>query len=792
MASRRLGTTLGALAILGSVALVPVTTAPAQAVAPPEELAPLLRDEDGPVVAGFATTIDLTRMARLDQVPVTSYAVADPAHGRLEGDCAAGTCTYVPDEGHVGADDLTVTATNAAGTSRPATLRLTTRPNQAPGASDDLRILSTGAPHTWQIGASDERRIAEDGIVVVTEPEHGDVACTAETCTYEPDPGFLGEDLFTWRADDGLLVSDVATTHLVVRPNVPPVLLDHTLLVASGASAAVAGEATDTDGAPRTYRVAAAPRHGTVGACDATGCTYTADAGYVGTDAFTWQAGDGRSWSAPARVLVSVHAERRAPSAARESGTAATVPVALSGDYRAATGRPTRWRLHLQQPGTSPVVAIVTAPAHGTVTGCSGTLCEYVPDAGYVGDDLFTWRATTGADTTDIAEARISVFTPRAPRADGPTTTTRSMGRTSRIFFDTENWSADLERVVIETQPAHGRIDHCSSLVCLYTADADYTGPDSFTWRADDGERVSAPLTTTVTVVDPATLDVPDITVDAVAGRAVTIRTAGRVARVPERGHVSCAYGDCVYRPAPGVTGTDTFELVSRLAPTAPRTTVTVRIRSDRAPVARAWAPVYLPPAQHFSLLVTDPDEELGHTFEVQVVRQPQHGRVTSCTSASCVYEPDPGFRGIDEFSWRATDGRNLSGVVTQRLVVGQFTVPEPRVTLTSPTRRPRVGAASRWTATVRGSALEDLREATVAWRIPDVLRVQPRSLPRGCTLRERRVRCVLGTLPAGATRTLRLRATPVQARPATLAVRLHADERLLARAERRLHPTGR
>ena len=57
---------------------------------------------------------------------------------------------------------------------------------------------------------------------VVTPPVHGGLSGVAPSLTYTPDPGYRGDDAFTFRADDGLLHSNLATVRLTVaaRQNV--------------------------------------------------------------------------------------------------------------------------------------------------------------------------------------------------------------------------------------------------------------------------------------------------------------------------------------------------------------------------------------------------------------------------------------------------------------------------------------------------------------------------------------------------------------------------------------------
>jgi hypothetical protein len=60
---------------------------------------------------------------------------------------------------------------------------------------------------------------------VVTPPTHGDLSGTAPNLTYTPDPNYNGTDIFTFRVNDGLFNSNIATVSInIAAVNDAPVL----------------------------------------------------------------------------------------------------------------------------------------------------------------------------------------------------------------------------------------------------------------------------------------------------------------------------------------------------------------------------------------------------------------------------------------------------------------------------------------------------------------------------------------------------------------------------------------
>jgi hypothetical protein len=90
--------------------------------------------------------------------------------------------------------------------------------NQAPVVSDLRLRVRQGARRILDLleNASDPDGDALS-VRILTQPRHGKLIANADgTFTYVPDPGYLGEDRFTYRVNDGRLDSNTATVTLVV------------------------------------------------------------------------------------------------------------------------------------------------------------------------------------------------------------------------------------------------------------------------------------------------------------------------------------------------------------------------------------------------------------------------------------------------------------------------------------------------------------------------------------------------------------------------------------------------
>lgn len=186
------------------------------------------------------------------------------AHGTVS--CApAGTCTYTPAPNYTGADTFTYTVSDGNGGTDTGSVSVTVTPvNDAPVADDDILMTDMDTPGNVNVLVGDTD-IDGDTLSVATpsDPAHGDVSCNATTCTYTPDPGYLGADSFTYEVTDGQLTDQGLVSVTVRQPNVAPgcanVVPSKTKLWSPQRAlvlVAVSG-ATDANGDPLTFAITA-------------------------------------------------------------------------------------------------------------------------------------------------------------------------------------------------------------------------------------------------------------------------------------------------------------------------------------------------------------------------------------------------------------------------------------------------------------------------------------------------------------------------------------------------------
>lgn len=532
-----------------------------------------------------------------------------------------------------------------------------------PRAQGVTLVAQTGAPRWVSLSSLGDGT----GWKVTTPPEHGTLDdCSDGLCNYTSDLGFIGEDAFTYTSEGPGGTSASGVVRFVVRPNRPPIVYDLHLLVAAGQPLTFDSGAIDgTD--PIQTTIEAAPEHGTV-SCDGRKCTYVPEEGFLGTDSFTWRVSDGEFTSRLATTRLTV-SENRAPALFDKA------VIVRSG------GRVRVFGQARDPDGAQPVSYVVTeAPDHGQVVDCASAGCSYVADEGYRGTDSFTWTASDGHVTSREARVSVSVHRNAPPQAaDG----SRAVyaGHTSTLTEPEVGYDADYDPLTIElVTPAKHGTAVCAGDKCSYTPDADFTGPDSISYRLNDGQAKSGIATMSYDVLGPRPPTVSSGSVVTISGRRGWIFMSvdyffpgsnGEIEVVdgPEHGTIlGCNQSLCAFQSDPGYTGPDsvTWRAASVYGP-SPTATTSITVMADRAPVAQSSTQVKAAgrPGQ-LQLNASDPDSD---DLRYIVVTPPEHGELGQCYK-TCLYTPDAGFTGTDSFQWKVSDGSRESEVATNRLTV--------------------------------------------------------------------------------------------------------------------------
>ena len=164
----------------------------------------------------------------------------------------------------------------------------------------------------------------------------------------------------------------------------------------------------------------------------------------------------------------------------------------------------------------------LTDPSSGTVTLSTSGTFTYIPNADFVGDDSFTYKATSGSLESSTVTASIRVIDSSATSVainDAYSTLQDTGLVVSSAVNGLLSNDTGTSALANAEGPFHGTLDLASDGTFTYTPDAGYTGADSFVYSA--GSNTAMVMITVRAASDPmAANDSYSMYKDAVLGIA--------------------------------------------------------------------------------------------------------------------------------------------------------------------------------------------------------------------------------------------------------------------------------
>ncbi len=506
-------------------------------------------------------------------------------------------------------------------------------------------------------------------LTAYTQPIHGTVTAAGNgSFTYTPSPGFSGVDTFTYTAGAGILSStatvtiDVYQPLLVATPDAFTALAGKTLVVA-GVNGLLGNDYTNSGTIDATSF--SSPSHGMLSVSLTGDITYTPNPGFIGIDTFTYYISNGYGTAFAVDTIDVVHAP----------------PVANTDDYAVKAGRTL-----LVNPvtgvlandfalGGTVVATSFSSPSRGMLSVSIDGSFTYVPDAGFVGTDSFTYHISDGTQTA-LAVADINVWD-AAPVANldyyhaAANSTLVVNALNGLLANDFTNGGT-----IVATSfspPSHGMLSVSIDGSFTYVPSAGFAGTDSFTYYISDGSQTSYAVAD-IAVAPRGVVANPDVYSD-YAGQTLTVNAAngillndfanfGTVVATsfssPSHGMLSVSIdGSFTYVPTAGFIGTDTF---TYYISNGTGTSFAVDTIDVYKPLVVASPETYAVQAGR-TLTVTGGRGLLGNdyantgTVVATSFSSPSHGMLSVSLTGDITYVPDPGFFGTNTFTYYISNG---------------------------------------------------------------------------------------------------------------------------------------
>jgi uncharacterized repeat protein (TIGR01451 family) len=627
---------------------------------------------------------------------LTAVLVSGPTHSAPSGFTlnADGSFSYTPAANYNGSDSFTYKANDGSLDSNVATVTLTiTAVNDNPDAVNDSATVAedsganaidvlandTAAPDTGETLTVTAKTNASNGTVAITAGGTG--------VSYTPNANFFGSDSFTYTISDGYGGTDTATVNVTVtNVNDAPVCLGINKSTDEDTPVDFPPACTDADGDTLTFSIVGGASNGTASVI-LSDLRYVPNANYHGLDSFTYRAYDGTSSSNIATVNMTVNSVNDAPTCDNDSATTAEdTPVSaplichdVDGDVLSYT--------------------IVSSPGYGSLSG-SGPAQTYSPALNYYGPDSFTFRASDGADNSNVATYTITVTSVNDPpdAVNDSATVAEDSGANAIDVLANDTFAPDVSEtltVTARTNGAHGAVAITGGGTGVsYTPAADYFGPDSFTYTISDGNGGTDTATVSVTVTNVN--DNPDAVNDSATvaedSGANAIDVLANDTAAPDTGETltvtaktNGAHGTVAitgggtgvsYTPAADYFGPDSFTYTisdGNGGTDTATVSVTVTNVNDNPDAVNNSATVAEDSgANSIDVLANDtaaPD--VGETLTVTAKTNGAHGTVAITGGGTGVsYTPAPNFFGSDSFTYTISDGNGGTDTATVSVTV--------------------------------------------------------------------------------------------------------------------------
>ncbi|MDQ4053655.1 MAG: Ig-like domain-containing protein, partial [Actinomycetota bacterium] len=400
--------------------------------------------------------------------------------------------------------------------------------------------------------------------------------------------------------------------------------------------------------------------------------TYTPDAG-CHDDTFTYVVTDGTAEVA-AQVQVLMNC---APAAAADT---ATTPEDQAVDIDVLAN-------DVDEDGdVLTVTAVVVAPGHGTAAVVDGKI-RYTPAADYCSPptDTFTYEISdgNGHQATSLVDVTVTCGNDGPTVADDAVDVPEDTPTVIDALANDGDSDGDQLGITSVGAAAHGTTTTNGATV-RYVPQADYCGPDSFTYTASDGS-LSAGGTVSVSVLcngdsprpTPDSASTPEDTavdVDVLANDndpdGDTLSLAGTLGQ-PAHGSVTVDGGQVRYAPAADYCGADVFTYVVTDGNLTATGSVDVGVACVNDPPAAApdAASTDEDVTVHVHVLTNDTDPD-GQPLAVANVSDPAHGTAVGAIDDAVAYTPDPDFFGTDSFTYDAVDPTGASTTTTVTVTV--------------------------------------------------------------------------------------------------------------------------
>jgi subtilisin family serine protease len=476
-----------------------------------------------------------------------------------------------------------------------------------------------------------------------------------------PSPAWEASEPITFAVTDGATFTRSVQVIFTAKINfIPPIPTTDIVSTAEDEAIEIAVLANDTNPIGGSLRIVGVsnPLHGRVELTPDNTVVYRGDTNYFGGDSFTYVAENDAGADAFGTVVIHVTPVNDPPSPTDDraltfEGRPVTIDV-LAND-KDADGDPLS-------------IVSLSAPTDG-VASLSENKIIYQPKPGFSGTNTFLYAISDGKSPPQ--QAKITVLVRplnNAPVARGQSVV-MNRNTTRDITYLADDLEGDPLTFRIIRAPAHGELFSFPT-IGSYSPYKGYSGADSFTYKASDGQLESAEATVDITILstnNPPTAN--PLTLMTRVNQAVSLTLSAtdldddpvtfRILTQPAHGILQGADSNYIYTPNLNYIGKDdfTYAITDGMDETIGKVSLEATDKNT-APGANVKF-VKTTPNTLTTIVLTGSDAE-SNPLNFALTSLPRHGILTG-DAPYLSYLPETNYIGPDRLRFTVSDGEFTS-----------------------------------------------------------------------------------------------------------------------------------
>jgi hypothetical protein len=348
----------------------------------------------------------------------------------------------------------------------------------------------------------------------------------------------------------------------------------------------------------------------------------------------------------------------------------------LSETVVTTTANPVTINVLANDTGSNLRITSFSNPANGSLVFNGNKTFTYTSAAGFVGDDSFAYTVRDAQGTPASARVTISVVPNTGATVATDDVVEVVAGGSVIVPALANDMAADdgALQITAISMPGHGDVNVLPDQTIRYVPQSGFTGIDSFTYTVTDGQGSSASATVTVKVLARNSPPIAAADTFPVEAGQPTLLAVLANDSDPDGGPLQVvgftmpSHGSLVfnpdrtftYTPAAGFLGQDQFTYTIRdnRGASAVATVTLVVAEVSESPVAvddqvttEAGQPVTIDVLANDTLLA-------GQQVAIVAVTLPYRGKLAFNPDKTITYTPNPGFVGIDDFTYTISNGK--------------------------------------------------------------------------------------------------------------------------------------